>query len=159
STICPPWVFGGSAFVNGTAHTGINNATVVAFAPGTVQQTVTLPRPGVYQFSFWHSEFVAVGRTMPTSASVGGQTVFSQVVPAPGNPSYTQFTTQVTLAGGANTVLFSGDCLGLVPTQCIWRVDDVSLMLLQAFSLASLLPPGTPQNPQNVANGIDNFIN
>jgi len=153
-------VFTGTGFVwNYQAHSGVqaalvNNGNV---GSGTISQAVTLTKSGHYNFSFWYYAGGLSPSTVAATASVGGQVVFNQTFTASAYATpFQQFSTQVTLTAGSQTVLFTGTP---VSGDAWWVIDDVSLMFLRAMSLASMLPPGSPQNVQSVANGIDNFTN
>jgi uncharacterized protein with beta-barrel porin domain len=157
---CSPWSFGGTAFVTGfgAQHAGSLAVTVsTGNNSGSLSQSVALAKSGFYGFSFWQTPINFGGPgTIRATATIGGQTVFNQVLPGGnGSTNYQNFSTQVRLTAGAADITFaSAQATGGSTT---WVVDDVSLIFLRALSIASLLPTGAPQNQQNVASGLDAF--
>jgi autotransporter-like protein len=152
STFCPPWAFTGNATVTSLPHSG-SLSGIVNFSggSGTIGQSVSLSKAGIYDFSFWYATFNS--GTVAFTASVGGQNVFSQNLGV-GVP-YTQSSTLVTLSSGSQNVLFSATSTSGADAVV---VDDVSLIFLRSLFLSPLLPPNAPINPTNVAAAIDRFI-
>lgn len=151
---CPGWAFDGSATITSLPHTGIRSGIVnFGGGSGTIAQTVTLPKGGIYDFSFWYTTFN--GGSLQATASVGRQTAFNQVLGGAINPTFQHVDTHLTLLGPSADVVFSATAL---TGSAAWNIDDVSLILLSAF-LTPLLPSGAPVNAVNIAGGIDNFSN
>jgi len=161
TTTCPGWVFSGSANVaNNFQHSGTQSGGVdFTPTPGSIQQTVTLSKAGIYNFSFFYSAEIAPAilpgsNTLSATASIGGQTVLNQTF----NSIFinAQSSTSVRLSAGTTDIAFSGSGSG---DGCCFYIDDVSLTLLQTLGLVSQLPPGASTNVVNVAGAIDNFTN
>jgi len=151
--VCSPWVFSGSSDIVALSHSGSNAANL--FGGGaTVSQVVTLTKSGLYNFSFWYANPAPPPFNAQATASIGGQQVFNQTLPS-GTFPYTQFSTNVTLSSGANSVVF-GDTGGFN-----FVVDDVSLTLILALQtlLTPNLPVGAPTNVINAAGAVDSFTN
>jgi Autotransporter beta-domain len=138
-------------------YNGVAYAAITLASGGGMSQTVTLAKSGNYQFSFDYATGPYLITPPPLepvgiTASVGGQTVFNKANLTA--PTWTQFSTTVSLMAGANTVTF----IGTPPLNNLADgfIDDVSL----TCSNCSLsLGGGLPTNQTNVGNAINNFIN
>ncbi|HUI95046.1 MAG TPA: autotransporter outer membrane beta-barrel domain-containing protein [Xanthobacteraceae bacterium] len=136
-------------------HTGgasllIGNS--IGLPAANVSQSISGLQAGHYAFSFWYWIYFPSGSPGSTfTASVGGQTFSFSTTN--GN-AFTQFNQPVTLAAGSTTVAFTNG------TGINWQasIDDVSLTLISLL-LTPQLPTGAPQNPVNVTQAIDGFIN
>ena len=138
-------------------YNGVAYAAITLASGGGMSQTVTLAKSGNYQFSFDYATGPYLITPPPLepvgiTASVGGQTVFNKANLTA--PTWTQFSTTVSLMAGANTVTF----IGTPPLNNLADgfIDDVSLTCLNCpLSLGG----GLPTNQTNVGNAINNFIN
>ncbi len=153
STNCPPWAFTGNAEVTSLPHSGsFSGIANFSGGTGTIGQSVSLSKAGIYDFSFWYATFNS--GTVAVTASVGGQSAFNQVLGT--RVPYTHSSTLMTLSSGSQNVLFSATSTSGSDALVI---DDVSLTFLRSLLLSPLLPPNAPINPTNVAAAIDRFIN
>jgi uncharacterized protein with beta-barrel porin domain len=168
----PAWTGGGTTggyyVCNSGCYTGsfqpfvgTTYATMAYYGGQTwaADQSVSVVKPGIYQFSFYYVNIYYTGTGVAPNpsltASIGGAVVFNNS--SVSASTWTLSSSQVTLKAGVTDVDFSA----------VWNsggavgIDDVSLTFLSALQtlLTPNLPTGAPTNVVNVAGAIDNFTN